>query len=173
MTAATSAAAWRLRLLRHVLRDDAALDELGVALAGQLQVLGLAPIARQLRFGLREQRLVARQIGFGLLELRLIRPRIDREEVIALLDEVAFVEQHLGDDAGHLRSHADGLERFDVADRGHFDRHVALLNRGGDDRHGAAVTAAATAAATATAAAAIRGRCRGVGPAARDRWRNK
>ena len=68
-------------------------DQLRLALGGELLILGVRRVARELRFGLREQRLVARQVGFGLRERRLERPPIEREELLALLDEVAFVER--------------------------------------------------------------------------------
>ena len=98
-------------------------------------------------------------------EERLIRSRIDREEVIALFHEVAFAKHHVGDDAGDLRTNADGLERFDVANRGHLDWNIALLDRGDGDRNGAAFAAATTA--SPAAASAIGSRRRGVGAATR------
>ena len=59
------------RLLRLILRDDAALGELGLALRGQLGELGVGGVTTQLRFRLAEQRLVALQVGERLFELRL------------------------------------------------------------------------------------------------------
>ena len=59
------------RLLRLILRDDAALAQLRLALGGELLVLGVGRVARELRFGLAEQRLVAHEVRFGLRELRL------------------------------------------------------------------------------------------------------
>ena len=47
----------RARLLADVLRDDAALDELRLAFGGELLIFGVRGVARELRFGLREQRL--------------------------------------------------------------------------------------------------------------------
>ena len=89
------ASAWRARLLDLILREDAALAELRLALGGQLLVFGVGRVARELRFGLREQRLVAREVRFGLRERGLERPPIEHEERLSLLDEVAFVEGEL------------------------------------------------------------------------------
>ena len=89
-----SASACGARLFARVLRDDAALAELRLAFGGQLLIFGVRGVARQLRFGLREQRLVADQVGFRLRERRLERPPIEREEQLPLLDEVAFVKRH-------------------------------------------------------------------------------
>ena len=54
------------------------------------------------------------------------------------------------------KPNADGLERFDIADRGNLDRNVALLDRGDRDRNGAAFAATTTPAAAAATAAAVR-----------------
>src|SRR4029079_16632543 len=49
-------------LFRVVLRDDAALGELRLAFRRQLLILGVRGVATELRFGLRQQRLVAGQV---------------------------------------------------------------------------------------------------------------
>ena len=67
--------------------------QLLLPLGGELHVLGVGGVARELRFGLREQRLVAHQVGFRLRERRFERPAVEREEQLALLDQIAFVER--------------------------------------------------------------------------------
>ena len=51
--------------------------------AGQLHVLGVGRVARQLRFGLRQQRLVAHQVRLRLRERGLERAPIEAEEQLA------------------------------------------------------------------------------------------
>jgi hypothetical protein len=72
-------------LLGEVLRDDATLHELFLALGGQSLILRAAGVPSELRFGLLEQRLVARLVGLRLLEGRFEGPRVDLEEQIAFL----------------------------------------------------------------------------------------
>ena len=86
-----------------------------------------------------------------MVEQRLIRTRIDCEEVIASFHEVAFVKRDLSDCARDLRPHADAFERLDIADRGDFDRNVALLHDGRRDWNRTTFPAAAAATSAATA----------------------
>ena len=130
-------------------------DELRLAVGCDLLIFGVGAVARELRFGLVEQRLIADEIGLGLLQRRLERPRIDHEELVALLDDVAFVEERLLQLAGDLRADRNGGVRLDVADGRDVDRHVLLRDLGRDHRlRAAAAAAAAAASATAAAAAA-------------------
>ena len=82
----------RARLLGRVARDDAALHELRLALRRELLVFGVGRVARELRFRLREQRLVAREVRVGLRKGRLERPAIEREQLLPLPDAVAFLK---------------------------------------------------------------------------------
>ena len=63
--------------------------------------------------------------------------------MVALLDEIALVEEDFGQLAGDLGAHADRRVRFDVADTVDVDRHVALGHLRDDDRDRAAFAAAA------------------------------
>ena len=57
----------RTNLLGSVLRNNAAVHELRLALGRELLILGVGGISRELRFGLIEQRLVADESGLRLL----------------------------------------------------------------------------------------------------------
>ena len=125
--------------------------QLLLALGGELLILGVGGVARELRFGLREQRLVAHQVRLGLRERRLERPAIEREEQLPLLDEVAFVEATVARATPVTceRSEMRGV-RLDVADGGDVDRHVLRGDFGRDDRRRGAVAAAPASASAAT-----------------------
>ena len=116
-------------------------DELRLPLRRELLEFRGRGVAGELRFGLSQQRLIAGLVGLRLLQRRFERPRIDLEEQVALLDDVAFVEERLFDLAGDLRSDGNRRVRFDVADRGDVDRHVLLRHLGRDDRLRAAAAA--------------------------------
>src|SRR5207248_3447562 len=104
-------------------------------------------IASELRFSLALESLIALQVCLSLFELRLEGPRIDREQMVAILDEIAFTKERLCELPSHLRPYADRRVRFDVADAVDVDRHVALCDAGDHDRDGAAFAAAAAKAA--------------------------
>ena len=91
------------RLLAGVLGHDAVGDELRLPLGRELLEFRGCGVASELRFGLGEQRLIAGLVRQRLLQRRFERPRIDLEKEIALLDDVAFVEEGLFDLAGDLR----------------------------------------------------------------------
>src|SRR5262249_28596866 len=92
----------------------------------------------------------------SLLQRGLKRPAIDREEHLALLDEVAFAERRLLQLPGDLRADRDCGVRFDVADRGEVDGDVALADlRRHDGYRAAAVTASPATAATAACAGGL------------------
>jgi hypothetical protein len=64
---------------------------LSLALGGELLILRVGGVARELRFRLCEQRLVAQEVRLGLRERRFERPPIELEQLV-LLDDIAFVE---------------------------------------------------------------------------------
>src|SRR4029077_14606499 len=140
-------------LFRLVLRDDAALGQLRLAFRGQLLIFGVRRVATELRFGLRQQRLVAGQVGLGLRERGLERPPIELKQQLPLFDDVAFAKGHFDERAGDLGPHGIADERLDVADGGQLDRDVPLANLCRDDRS----VAAAPAASASTAAASTAG----------------
>ena len=55
-------------------------------------------------------------LGIGQIVLRLIRARINREQQIALLHLLAFLEVHLVEITVDARSDFDGLRRFEAPD---------------------------------------------------------
>ena len=124
-------------------------------LGRELLIFGVGRVASELRFGLIEQRLIADEIRLRLLQRGFERPLIDREELVALLDDVSFVEESLFQLARDLRTDRNAGVRFDVSDRGDVDRHIPLRNLGGHDR---LTAAAASPAAASTATAARPGR---------------
>ena len=131
----------RLRELRRVLRQDAALRQLALALGGDLLIFRVGGVAIELRFGLRFERLVAAQLRFGLRQRRFEGTPIEREEQLAGLHEIALVERDLLQLPGHLRADRNGGVCLDVADCGDVHGHVALRHLGGDHRRIAAAAA--------------------------------
>ncbi len=126
--------------------------------ASAVEVLLVGDVLGQLRFRLRQQRLIAREVRLSLVQRGVVGTRIDGEEQRACLDVVAFVEADFLQRASDLGADADGRERLDVADRGHVDRHVLLDRPPDHDRDRRAPAAATSAAPTSTAAASP---CRG------------
>ena len=82
-----------------ILRDDAALDQLRAALGRQLLSSRRCAASRVSCASACASSASSRvRFASRLRERRLERPPIDREEqLIACLDEVAFVERHLGE----------------------------------------------------------------------------
>jgi hypothetical protein len=82
------------------------------------------------------------QLSFGKLQTRRefldprhILIRLDHGKCVALLDNIAFALQHIGDAAGNLRPHpciSDGLDRAGRVDS--FDGSAAVRRRD-DDRN--------------------------------------
>ena len=156
-------------------RDDAAVAEVQArrVLVGAVDDQRALELLDQRRLGvdvlardrvLAEQRLVALQLDPRAVELRLValaradrllqrdleRARIDRDEQLALLDDLPFAEQHLGDHARDLRPHGHRDDRRDRAERVEDDRQVgARRGRDADRARRRAATAAATAARAA------------------------
>ena len=119
-------------------------------------VFGVRGVATELRFGLRQQRLVAGQVGIGLCERGLEWPPIELKEQLPLFDDVAFAKRHFDERASDLGPHGIADECLDVADGGQFDGDIPLANLCRHDRSVAA--AAAAPASTAAAAAGSGGR---------------
>ena len=96
--------------------------------------LGLDQVlhARKLNPGEVQRRLGLREVRLGGIELRLERPRVDREQRIALLQVRAVGEMDLRDPAGDLRLHGNHLAR-DAPSRLRPDRRARLGDRGDDD----------------------------------------
>jgi hypothetical protein len=86
-------------LLAGVPRQEPACDERRLPLGRELLILGVRRVAIELRLRLVLQRLVARERCLALLERGLKWTRIDLEQLIALLHEVALVEEDVLDHA--------------------------------------------------------------------------
>jgi len=139
-------------LFRLILRDDAPLRQLRLPFRGQLLILGVRRVATELRFGLREQRLIAGQIGFRLCERGFERAPIELKDELPLLDDVAFAKRHFDERAGDLGPHRVADESLDVADGRQVDRHIPLADFRGHDRR---VAAAAPSPSSTAAASAV------------------
>ena len=87
-------------------------------------------IALQIEIGVGEIGLVLRLLGLGLVERRLERPRIDLDQRIAFLDELAFLEVDLVDLAVDPGADHHGVEALHGAEAGQVDRKVGLFDRG-------------------------------------------
>ncbi len=129
----------RILDLRFVDRDRAGvLADLAFVLLDLLrgdELLLLERLVALVRLLRREElRLVARERALRLMELDLERPRIDLGDHVALLDRLAFGEQHLVEPAVDLRTNRDLLERRDGAQAVEPDRQIALGNS--RDLHG-------------------------------------
>ena len=75
---------------------------------------------------------VLRLFGLGLVERRLEQARVDLGQHVALLDLLAFGEQHLLQLAVDLGVDADGERRLHRAKSAQVNRHILAL----DDRDG-------------------------------------
>jgi hypothetical protein len=141
----------RAGLFRHVLGHDALAVQRGLTFGRELRIFGVGAVARELRFGLIEQRLIAREVGLRLYQGRLEWALVNREEELTLLHEVAFVKVRGLELSGDLRADGDGRVGLDVADCGEVDGDVALRDFCRDDRNGAEVAASAAAASPGAA----------------------
>jgi hypothetical protein len=162
------------QLLRLVLGNDAGGEELAVAFGLGILILGVSRIARHVGLGLEERGLVASDIGDGLVVGGFEGTAVDIEELLALSDEVAFLEVNIGQLTAHQSFDGDGGVGLDVADDLDFDRHVA----GGGLGHGHGnIATAAASAALATAATAgrvcFRGGRAAVGTGAKGQSQNR
>ena len=57
----------------------------------------------------------ALQIGLGLIDRELVGPRIDHEQQVALLDDLAITEMNGIDESGHPGANVDGRQRLEAA----------------------------------------------------------
>ena len=119
-------------------------------------VFGVGLSRAMLALACSERSLVAGDVGLRLVERGFQGAAVDFEELLALLDEIAFLEIDLGQLAAHQGFDGDGGVGLDVADDLDFHRHVA----GGSLGHGDGDIAAGAAASTAPSAAATTGRVR-------------
>ena len=92
----------------------AAIAHLGVGLAHELR-FDERFRALELRVRVRELRLRTRDLGFCVRELRRIRPRVDHEQELALLHDLAVVEVHGLDRARDPRPHLDRVDGLEAA----------------------------------------------------------
>ncbi len=99
--------------------------------------------------GVLELSLVFRELRLGLSKRSLIRARVDLEQQVAGLHEVAFLEMRAVDDALHARGHLHRGVREYRADRTLHDRHVAALGHRDAHRGGRGLEAALARAGTA------------------------
>ena len=137
------------QLLRLVLGNHAGLEQFGVAFGLRVLIFGVGLVARHVGLGLEERGVVAGDIGHHLVVGGFQRARIDVEELLALLDEIAFLEIDVDQLAADLGLNRDRGIGFDVADDLDLDRNVAVRGVG----HGDGNIATATAALSATSAA--------------------
>ena len=72
--------------------------------------------ARMVGLGEDEVRARQREIGARLVERVLERPLVDGEQEVALLDDLAVVEMHAVEIAGHAGAHLDAIDRNESAD---------------------------------------------------------
>ena len=84
--------------------------------------------ARQLALGVGERGLVLGELRPRLGDVDLVVARVEREQRLAGVDELAFLDVHLGDDARDLRPDVDAVERGDRAGRVEHHVDVALLH---------------------------------------------
>ena len=87
-------------------------------------------VALQIDLGVVEQSLVVRQRTLSQFQLNLIGPRVDLDEDLAFLDQIAFVEIHLHQLAVDARLDGDGIERGYVAEPVQIDRNTGASNLG-------------------------------------------
>ncbi len=88
--------------------------------------LGLLGLKSALRFGLLE-------VGLGHLQVGLVSARVDLEQQLSRLNDVAFLEGSLVHVAGGARPNVHGLQRVHAAGKVLVVRHFVGDRRGGDD----------------------------------------
>src|ERR1019366_1306714 len=96
------------QLLRLILGNDAGGKELPVAFGLGILILGVSRIARHVGLGLEQRSLVASDIGHGLVVGGFQRTAVDIEQLLAFLDEVAFLEVNVGQLTAHQSFDGDG-----------------------------------------------------------------
>src|SRR5262249_26348723 len=81
---------------------------------GALRQQILCPL--QLHFGQDLRRFAALERALRLLDRRLEQALLDAVERLPLLDDIAFLEQHVLEETGYPRPDLDAIDRFDPAD---------------------------------------------------------
>ena len=89
---------------------------------------GKSLVAIEINLGICQLRLILRFLGDRLVELRLIDNRIDPRQHVAFLYVVAFLEVDAQQPAVHLRTHGDGVERFDRTHGFEIDRDIGTCD---------------------------------------------
>lgn len=102
-----------------LLRNDAFLEESLIAVVVKLGIFQLS--------------LVAGQGRFGLLEGDLVRPRVDHEQKLTLLHNLAFLKGDLDDLSIDAAFQAYRVPSLNIAEPGKVDRKIASLRRGNGD----------------------------------------
>ena len=92
--------------------------------------------ALQVEIGVGEIGFVLGLLGLGLVERSLERPRIDLDQRVAFLDDLAFLEGDLVDLAVDAGANQDGVEALHRAEAGQIDREIGLLDRSDLDGDG-------------------------------------
>ena len=91
--------------------------------------------AREVFLGGGELGLVLGSLGLGLIERSLEQAGVDLGQDVALLDVLAFGEQHFLQLAVDLRMNCHGERGLYAAEPGEVDRHILPSDRGDAHRH--------------------------------------
>ena len=118
--------------LRRQLRDGGAL-RIGLLPGREFAELGKA---LQVEVGVGKVGFVLGLLGLGLIEGGLERPRIDLDQRVAFLDELAFLERDPVDLTVDAGADHDGVEALHGAEAGQIDRKIGLFDRGSPHRDG-------------------------------------
>ena len=113
----------RLLLIVHLLLGDGVLRKRGL-------------IAAQIDPGFIQQGLVVGQLSFHLGQRSLIGPRIDIQQGIAFVDQLAFAVVDVDDFALHPAGDRDGVDRSDGAEGIDVNADVPLARRRRGHGHG-------------------------------------
>ena len=147
---------WRSPATPENRRPDGGVIELGLRVLDQRRVggdlrgqlrdggalrIGLLPgrefaepgEALQVEVGVGEIGFVLDLLGLGLVERGLERPRIDLDQRVAFLDELAFLKRDPVDLAVDAGANQDGVEALNGAEAGQIHRKVGLLDRSNFD----------------------------------------
>ena len=108
------------RLVVDLTRPDVVLN---VEIWPESALLVKREVAPRLHLGQGFLGLVARPIGFGLMQGCIERPAIQREQQVALPDELPFVKVDFHQHGIDLRLDGDGRKGLRVADGLHLHRH--------------------------------------------------
>ena len=111
--------------LRRQLGDGRAL-RIGLLPGREFAELGKA---LQIEIGVGEIGFVLGLLGLGLIEGGLERPRIDLDQRVAFLDELAFLKRDPVDLAVDAGADHDGVEALHGAEAGQVDRKIGFLDR--------------------------------------------